>query len=83
MTTINRKQLDLLSGFYTHCYCVYHDKVKQYFAFWADQLDEAKVPWSVQNSVANLAEDKSTQAQYMSTLLANKNITVNFSTDEK
>jgi hypothetical protein len=76
MTLINRKQFDILLGFYTHCYCVYHDKVKQGFAFWSEQLDAANIPWSVQNTVANLADDKSTQQKYLRTLLLNNDINV-------
>ena len=73
---INRHQLDNLLGFYTHCFCVYHDKVKSDFAFWANQLDDINVPWSVQNTVAVLAESKGNQRFYFRTLLKQKGITV-------
>ena len=76
MQTINSKQFDLLRGFYAHLYCVYHDGVKSDFGFYAEQLDSINVPWSVQNSVAVLAEDKASQSKYLSTLLAEQNIHV-------
>ena len=74
---INRKQLDLLQGFYAHCYCVYHLNIKPDFKFWADLLDANDVSWSIQNSVASIAEDKLSRALYLTTHLKNKGIEVN------
>ena len=73
---ITRKQYDLLLGFYAHCYCVYHEKVKACFEFWATQLDDAKIPWTVQNNVSVTAEDKSSNALYLSTHLKNKGVEI-------
>ena len=73
---INSQQFDNLLGFYTHCFCVYHDKVKSDFAFWANRLDDIKVPWPVKNTVAALAECKDNQRFYFRTLLKQKGITV-------
>lgn len=74
MALINTKQYDALSGFYTHCYCVYHDKVKSAFGFWAEQLDALDIPWSVQNTVSELASDRESMGYYLSTLLKKKGI---------
>lgn len=73
---INRKQYDSLTGFYAHCYTVYHDGAKADFGFWAEQLDKCEVPWHVQNSVAVTAEDRSSMALYLSTHLARKGIAI-------
>jgi len=73
---ITRKQYDLLLGFYSHCYCVYHLKSQAFFDFWAEQLDEAEIPWSVQNNVAVTAEDKGSIALYLSTHLSEKDIEI-------
>ena len=78
-TMINRNQYNALLGFYAHCYAVYHDGAPESFAFWASQLDSAEVPMSVQNSVAVAAEDKSSQSQYLSTILSERDITVRWS----
>jgi hypothetical protein len=76
MHEINRHQLDLLKGFYAHLYCVYHHGAKSDFGFYAELLDNTNVPWSVQNTVAVLAEDKASQSKYLTTLLTQKNIHV-------
>jgi hypothetical protein len=74
MQTINHKQFDVLSGFYAHLYCVYHDGVKSDFGFYAEQLDSINVPWSIQNRVAVMAEDRGSQSKYFRTLLKEKDI---------
>jgi hypothetical protein len=71
---ITAKQYDLLQGFYAHCYCVYHKGVNADFGFWATQLDNSDVPWSVQNFVAVTAEDKDSIGLYLRTHLAKKDI---------
>jgi hypothetical protein len=55
---INTHQYDLLLGFYAHCYSVYQSGSKPDFCFWAEQLDNDQVPWSIQNTVAVIAETK-------------------------
>ncbi len=74
--TITRQQFDSLKGFYAHCYVVYHEGVNDGFAFWAEQLDKEEVPWSVQNTVAVLAEDRSSISLNLSTHLSRKGITI-------
>lgn len=76
MQTINRQQLSLLQGFYTHCFCVYHEKEKQAFSFYAEQLDQANIPWSIQNMVAEFAETRESIGLYLTTLLKERDITV-------
>jgi len=76
---LNRKQYDALLGFFAHCYAVYHDGARQDFPFWAKQLDNAQVPMSVQNNVAVMAEEKGSNAKYLSTLLSEKGIGVQWS----
>lgn len=73
---ITTKQLDNLKGFYTHCWCVYHEKAKACFEFWAEVLDNEAIPWSIQNSVAIIAEDRESIGKYLTTLLAEKDILV-------
>ena len=75
---INRTQLNLLQGFFAHCFCVYHDGVKQDFSFWATQLDGAAVPWSIQNQIAQAAETRSNLGYYLTTLLKNIGVTVDY-----
>jgi len=74
---ITRKQFEVLQGFFAHCYAVYHDNVKPDWAFWAEQLDTINIPWSVQNTVAVTAEDRSSIDLYLRTHLIRRNITVN------
>lgn len=75
-TTINSKQLDLLKGFFTHCWCVYHESAQQGFGFWAQQLDNAGIPWSVQNTVSVSAEQRASRGKYLTTILKERNIVV-------
>lgn len=74
---ITHNQFDTLQGFFAHCYAVYHDDVKPDWGFWATQLDTRNIPWSVQNTVAVTAEDKSSISLYLRTHLSHRNITVN------
>lgn len=66
---LSHKQYDLLQGFYAHCYCVYHHNSKADFVTWAELLDNAKVPWSLQNRTALKAEDRRSIDYYLSTLI--------------
>lgn len=70
--TITPKQYDVLSGFYAHCFAVCHDGVKNDFVWYANQLDEAGVPWHVQNTVALIADDRQSMGLYLKTYLKNK-----------
>lgn len=73
---INHKQLDLLKGFFAHCWCVYHEKTQQGFSFWAEQLDKANIPWSIQNIVAVSAEDKASINRYLTSILKDRDIII-------
>ena len=73
---LSKPQFDQLKGFYAHCYCVAHEGAKGDFGFWAQQLDNANIPWSVQNRVAGFAEDKQSRGFYLTTLLAREGIKV-------
>ena len=73
---ITRAQFNALLSFYTHCHCVYHDKIQANFTDWAIQLDELAIPFTVQNLVAELARTKSNIGFYFTTLLNKNNITV-------
>lgn len=55
---ISWKQWSILKGFFTHCWSVCHEGVKSDYGFYAEQLDEAGVPWHVQNIVAELADHR-------------------------
>lgn len=69
---ITHKQYGMLQGFYAHCYSVYHDNNKPDFSTWAELLDSVGIPWSIQNTTAIKAEDKSSISYYLSTLLGVK-----------
>ena len=66
---ITHKQYSILQGFYAHCYTVYHENNKPCFEFYAKVMDDAGIPWSIQNTTAVKAEDKSSISYYLSTLL--------------
>lgn len=77
-TIITPKQYNHLMGFYTHCWLYYHDNIQPQFAFWAEELDRVEVPWSVQNTVSVLAEERSTIGKYLTSLLKERNIVVSY-----
>ncbi len=73
---VSNNQLDLLKGFYLHCWSVFHQDVKQDFDFFAKTLDSAGISWRVQNVVAQIAEDYSSMNYYLKTSLKTKNIVI-------
>lgn len=74
---IDKKQLDLLQGFYAHRAAVNFDNAKPDNAFYADILDKAGIPWIVQNIVAECAESRNNvYGLYFRTVLKNKGITI-------
>ena len=73
---VNRKQVDLLSGFFVHLWCVKFEGVKMDVRFWARELDRAKIPWNIQNKIAELAGVRNNKFLYFSTVLKNAGIEV-------
>lgn len=73
---ITGKQFTLLQDFMFHCWNVYHNKTKSAFDFWAERLDEAKIPWSIQNLAASLMEDRENGFRYFRELLSLKGIEI-------
>lgn len=76
METVTQEQFRLLQGFMLHCWAVYHEKANKFFGFWAEQLDEAKIPWHIQNTAAYLMEDRENGFRYFRSLLSSKGIEV-------
>jgi len=74
--SITRDQRDLLSGFFLHCWNVFHNGEKAFWDFYADQMDKAKISWRIQNLVAYAAENRDNGFLYFSTVLKNLNIKV-------
>ena len=74
--SITDTQFEELQGFMFHCWTVYHDNAKEYFDFWAKRLDEAKIPWHIQNTAAYLMNDRENGFRYFRDLLASKDIKV-------
>lgn len=66
---LTRAQQDKLQGLYIHITAVTYDGVKADYAFHAAQLDEAGVPWTVQNAIACAAEKRENHGLYFSTVL--------------
>lgn len=83
-TTITRKQFNILEGFYQFRLRVEHygrsddshKSVANDNHFWASHMDENQIPWAVQNTVAFLAEDKSTTGKYLRNLLKSKDVEI-------
>ena len=73
---INEKQKEALFGLFLHCYGVYHHNQKADFEFYAKKLDELKVPFTVQNLIAQAAENRDNYYLYFSTVLKNNDIKV-------
>jgi len=73
---ISREQKDLLSGFFLHCWNVFHNKEKSCWDFYAEQMDKAGISWRIQNLVAYAAEKRDNGFLYFSTVLKNLNIKV-------
>lgn len=74
--SITEKQFEELQGFMFHCWTVYHDNAKGYFNSYAKCLDEAKIPWHVQNIAACLMTNRENGFRYFRDLLASKGIKV-------
>ena len=74
--TITAHQFSYLQGFFVHVWCVYHEKSKSDFSFWAKQLDDLGISWYVQNTVACLADKRENVFYYLRNLLAQKGISI-------
>lgn len=72
--TINDTQYDALLGFKLHVWNHYHGETKMDFGFWAEKLDNLKIPWFVQNTVAILMETRSNGFSSLKNLLKNEGI---------
>ncbi|MBW8191363.1 hypothetical protein K0504_09965 [Neiella marina] len=73
---INQSQLELVRGFYAHCYAAFHDNCRADFQAWAEQLDSAQIPWPLQNSIANIAQDRRSADIYLRTHLKQLDVIV-------
>lgn len=76
MQTINKDQYDYLKGFFNSLWCSYHHKSEFNANHWANILDDAGIPWHVQNTVSALAHKRENNGFYLSTLLKQNNITI-------
>lgn len=76
MRTINYSQYRLLQDFYLHCYNVFHFSAQDNFARWADDLDNLQIPWFIQNTVSDIAQDIKSKSLYLSSLLKNRSIQI-------
>lgn len=76
-TTITYDQYKHLQSFYFALSCYYIENIKTNFGHWANLLDDRKISWQIQNSVAAWAEVKENNDFYLSTLLKRHlNITI-------
>lgn len=76
---INNRQYDYLVGFFLSLWTFHHHKEdKPTFdgAGWAEILDNQKIPWFIQNSVASLAKTRANGGYYLRTLLLEKGVTI-------
>jgi len=73
---VSEKQLDLLRGFFLHCWTAYHGGGKLDGYGWGELLDRAGISWSVQNLVAMIAETRTSGGYYLRGLLNNNGVAV-------
>lgn len=71
MKFLSAHQFDLLQGFRVHLVSAYQYGGVLDGNFFAEQLDKAKIPWSLQNSFANLFVTKKNNEMQTRTLLNN------------
>lgn len=76
MTCISSEQYDALTGLKLHAWNVYWNKVKPDWEFYAEMLDNLKVPWIAQNWTSCLMEKRENGFSTLSTLLKKHNIHV-------
>jgi hypothetical protein len=66
--TANEVQWRELEVFMVHCREVFHHQEPARFQEFAERLDKAKIPWTVQNAVAELARPYNNKHYYTATL---------------
>ena len=72
---MDREQIDILHGFFAHVASVNFDGAKPDFGFYASRMDEAGIPWHVQNKIACAAESReNVYGLYFTTILKNLNL---------
>jgi hypothetical protein len=74
--TINQQQFEVLQGFMTHCWCVFHTSEKEQFELWNNLMDELKIPFYAQNMASYLMRKKGNGTQYFSYLLEQEGIKI-------
>ena len=74
--TITYKQYQHLQSFFMALSGYYIDGIPTNFGHWANLLDDLGIPWKAQNVVSMLAENKSNTGFYLTTLLAQYEITI-------
>jgi hypothetical protein len=77
MYQITEEQLDALKGFKLHIWTHYHEKESHFdHSFWAQMLDDLKIPWFVQNTTAILMETRANGFSSLKALLQKEGILV-------
>lgn len=75
--TLSHDQFSELQGLFLHCWAVCHEGVQSDYGFYAERLDNALVPWRLQNIVAEIAETRSSFASNLKSLIRGKGIDLN------
>ena len=73
---INQKQFSVLQGFKLHTWNVFHNKTPNMFKFWAKELDDKKVPYNLQNKVANWTITRENGFKSLKELLSSEGIEI-------
>ncbi len=76
MRIINKEQLSILEGFKLHTWNVFHNKTPNMFKFWAKELDDKKVPYNLQNKVANWTITRENGFKSLKELLSSEGIEI-------
>ena len=74
--TINREQLSALEDFKLHTWNVFHNKTPNMFKFWAKELNNNKVPYNLQNKVANWTITRENGFKSLKELLSSEGIEI-------
>ena len=73
---ISKEQLSVLQGFKLHTWNVFHNKTPNMFKFWAKVLDDKKVPYNLQNKVANWTITRENGFKSLKELLSSEGIEI-------
>lgn len=76
MISITQEQFRVIQDFMSHMWHHFHTEEKADLSFWAEKLDEMKIPWAVQNNAAYLMEDRENGFRYFRQVLKTKGINV-------